>query len=164
MSLYIILVYIAPCFDVLYSGIWGIHWSYLIFYFLRFIYRHHFCLNLAFFYFLYSLTCMFSLKHVVSSIWLRLHATQAQHTTILRQIQHHLGNTSTPEHAIPTSSGASYRRDSWAIISTASLHVSKKVPLPPYFSIAFVTLRTMFSLVGGRVEEGSIVINAKLFW
>ncbi|RVW84761.1 Retrovirus-related Pol polyprotein from transposon 17.6 [Vitis vinifera] len=29
---------------------------------------------------------------------------------ILRQIQHHLGSTSAPEHAIPTSSGASYRR------------------------------------------------------
>ena len=35
------------------------------------------------------------------------------------------------------------------------LHVTQEVPLPPYFSIAFVTLRTMFSLVGGRVEEGS---------
>ena len=44
------------------------------------------------------------------------------------------------------------------------LHVTQEVPLPPYFSIAFVTLRTMFSLVGGRVEEGSIVNNAKLFW
>ena len=79
------------------------------------IYKHHFCLNLAFFYFLYSLTLMFSLKHVVSPIRLRLHVTQ-------------------------------------------------EVPLPPYFSIAFVTLRTMFSLVGGRVEEISIVNNAKLFW
>ena len=47
------------------------------------------------------------------------------------------------------------QRDSWAIISTASLHVSKEVPLPPYFSIVFVTLRPMFNLVGGRVEEGS---------
>ena len=44
------------------------------------------------------------------------------------------------------------------------LHVTQEVPLPPYFSIAFVTLKTMFSLVGGRVEEGSFVINAKLFW
>ena len=35
-----------------------------------------FCLNLAFFYFLYSLTLMFSLKHVVSPIRLRLHVTQ----------------------------------------------------------------------------------------
>ena len=60
--------------------------------------------------------------------------------------------------------GASYRRGSWAIISTTSLHVTQEVPLPPYFSIAFITLRTMFSLVGGRVEEGSFVINAKLFW
>ena len=73
-----------------------------------------FCLNLAFFYFLYSLTLMFSLKHVVSPIRLKL-------------------------------------------------HVTKKVPLPPYFLIASVTLRTMFSLVGGRVEEVSIVNNAKLF-
>ncbi|RVW70524.1 putative mitochondrial protein [Vitis vinifera] len=39
-------------------------------------------------------------------------ATQAQHTAILRQIQHHLGSTSAPEHTIPTSSGASYRRGS----------------------------------------------------
>ena len=35
------------------------------------------------------------------------------------------------------SSGASYRRDSWAIISTSSLHVTQEVPLPPYFSIVF---------------------------
>ena len=74
-----------------------------------------FCLNLAFFYFLYSPTLMFSLKHVVSPIQLRLHVTH-------------------------------------------------EVPLPPYFSIAFVTLRTMFILVRGRVEEVSIVNNAKLFW
>ena len=44
------------------------------------------------------------------------------------------------------------------------LHTTKEVPLPPYFSIAFVTLKTMFSLVAGRVEEVSIVNNAKLFW
>ena len=74
-----------------------------------------FCLNLALFYFLYSLTLLFFLKHMVSPIRLRL-------------------------------------------------HVTKEVPLPPYFSIAFVILRTMFSLVGGRVEEVSFVINAKLFW
>ncbi|RVW90604.1 hypothetical protein CK203_038747 [Vitis vinifera] len=30
-------------------------------------------------------------------------STQAQHTAILRQIQHHLGITSAPEHAIPSS-------------------------------------------------------------
>ena len=35
------------------------------------------------------------------------------------------------------------------------LHTTKEVPLPPYFSIAFVTLRTMFNLVGERVEERS---------
>ena len=87
---------------------WMYYWWYII-------HRHHFCLNLAFSYFLYSLTLMFSLKHVVSPIRLRL-------------------------------------------------HVTKEVPLPPYFLIAFVTLRTMFSLVGGRVEEVSIVNNAKLFW
>ena len=58
LSLHIILVYIVPCFDVLYSGIGCIAWSYIIFYFLRLIYRHHFCLNLAFFYFLYSLTLL----------------------------------------------------------------------------------------------------------
>ena len=108
LSLHIILVYIAPCFDVLYSRIGCItdDTSYI---------DIIFCLNLKFFYFLYSLTLMFSLKHVVSPIRLRLHVTQ-------------------------------------------------EVPLPPYFSIAFVTLRTMFSLVGGRVEEVSIVNNAKLFW
>ncbi|RVW29275.1 Transposon Tf2-2 polyprotein [Vitis vinifera] len=37
-------------------------------------------------------------------------ATQAQYTAVLRQIQHHLDSTSAPEHTIPTSSGASYRR------------------------------------------------------
>ena len=76
LSLHIILVYIIPCFDVLYSGIGCIAWSYIIFYFLRLIYRHHFCLNLVFSYFLYSLTLMFSLKHVVSPIRLRFHVTQ----------------------------------------------------------------------------------------
>ena len=45
LSLHIILVYTIPCFDVLYSGIGGIHWLYLIFYFLILIYRHHFCLT-----------------------------------------------------------------------------------------------------------------------
>ena len=44
------------------------------------------------------------------------------------------------------------------------LHVTQEVPLSPYFSIVFVTFRTMFILVGERVEEGSLVINAKLFW
>ena len=72
-----------------------------------------FLLYLAFFYFLYSLTLMFSLKHVVSPIRLRLHVTQ-------------------------------------------------EVPLPPYCSIVVVTLRTMFSLVGGRVEEGIFVNNDRL--
>ena len=33
----------------------------------------------------------------------------------------------------------------------------------PIVSIALATLRAMLSLVGGRVEEGSFVINAKLF-
>ena len=51
-SLHIILVYIAPCFDVLYSGIRCItdDTSYI---------DIIFCLNLAFFYFLYSLTLLF---------------------------------------------------------------------------------------------------------
>ena len=100
--------YYIPCFDVLHFGIGCItdDTSYI---------DINSCLNLAFFYFLYSLTLMFSLKHVVSPIQLRLHVTH-------------------------------------------------EVPLPPYFLIAFVTLRTMFSLVGGRVEEVSIVNNAKLFW
>ena len=45
------------------------------------------------------------------------------------------------------------------------LHITQETPLPPCFSIAHATLRTMFGLVGGkRVEEGSFVINAKLFW
>ena len=48
---------------------WMYYWWYII-------HRHHFCLNLAFFYFLYSLTLMFSLKHVVSPIRLKLHVTQ----------------------------------------------------------------------------------------
>ena len=105
LSLHIILVYIAPCFDVLYSGIGCItdDASYI---------DINSCLKLGIF--LFSLLTIF-LKHVVSPIRLKLHVTQ-------------------------------------------------EVPLSPYFSIAFVTLRTMFSLVGRRVEEGSIVINAKLFW
>ncbi|RVW63957.1 Retrovirus-related Pol polyprotein from transposon 297 [Vitis vinifera] len=61
---------------------------------------------------------------------------QAQHTAILRQIQHPLGITSALEHAIS--------------------QLIQEVPLPPYVSIAYITLRTMFSLVGGRrVEEVS---------
>ena len=38
------------------------------------------------------------------------------------------------------------------------LHATQEVPLPPYFSLVFVTLRTMFSLVRGRVEEGSFFL------
>ena len=34
----------------------------------------------------------------------------------------------------------------------------------PLFFIAIQTLRTIFSLVGGRVEKGSFCTNAKLFW
>ena len=34
----------------------------------------------------------------------------------------------------------------------------------PLFLIAFETLRTIFILVGGRVEKGSFVVNIKLFW
>ena len=53
-----------------------ITWSYLILYFLRLIYRHHFfLLYLAFFYFLYSLLFCFFI-HVVFLIRLRLHFTQ----------------------------------------------------------------------------------------
>ena len=45
------------------------------------------------------------------------------------------------------------------------LCITQEVPLPPFiFLIALGTLRTMFSLVGGRVEKGSFVIYAKLFW
>ena len=106
LSLHIILVYIIPYFDVLYSRIGCItdDASYI---------DINSCLKLGIF--LFSLLTIF-LQHVVSPIRLRL-------------------------------------------------HVTKEVPLPPYFSIVFVTLRTMFSLVGGRrVEEVSIVNNAKLFW
>ncbi|RVW29318.1 hypothetical protein CK203_115415 [Vitis vinifera] len=47
----------------------------------------------------------------------------------------------------------SAERGKSGVQSFKRLHVTQEVPLPPYFSIAFVTLRTMFSLVGGRVEE-----------
>ena len=48
---------------------WMCYWWYIT-------YRHHFCLNLAiFFYFLYLLTLMFFLKHVVSPIRFKLHVT-----------------------------------------------------------------------------------------
>ena len=75
-SLYpIILVEIVLCFEAIYSGIGYITWSYFILYFLRLIYRHHFLLYLAFFYFLYSILFCF-LTHVVSPIRLKLHVTQ----------------------------------------------------------------------------------------
>ena len=48
---------------------------------------------------------------------------------------------------------------------TLRLCITQEVPLPPFiFLIALETLRTMFSSVGGRVEEGSFVMHAKLFW
>ena len=34
----------------------------------------------------------------------------------------------------------------------------------PLFLIALETLRTMFNLVGGRIEKGSFVVNTKLSW
>ena len=65
------------CLYLLYSMFWClIFWDWM-YYWWCIIYRHHFCLNLAFFYFLYSITLMFSLKHVVSPIRLRLHVTQS---------------------------------------------------------------------------------------
>ena len=73
---HIILVEIVLCFDALYSGIACITWSYFILYFLKSIYRHHFRLYLAFFYFLFLWLFCFLLIHVVSPIWLRLHVTQ----------------------------------------------------------------------------------------
>ena len=45
------IINIITCFDVLYSGIGCITWSYLALYFLKVIYTHHFCLYLAFFLF-----------------------------------------------------------------------------------------------------------------
>ncbi|RVW21827.1 hypothetical protein CK203_108575 [Vitis vinifera] len=87
------------------------------------------------------------------------------------KIQHHLGITSAPEHAIPSSSEPSQAppfvdqpmphqepptgeaaEPSFPQHHSTSL---RRYPLPPYFSIAFITLRTMFSLVRGKVEEGS---------
>ena len=76
-SLYLLSIFIdiITCVDILYYGIGCITWSYLILYFLRVIYTHHFLLYLSFFYFLYSLLFCF-LNHVVSPIRLRLHVTQ----------------------------------------------------------------------------------------
>ena len=59
LYLLIILVDIITCFDVLYSGIGCITWSYLTLYFLKVIYTHHFLLYLSFFYFLYTYYCCF---------------------------------------------------------------------------------------------------------
>ncbi|RVW83974.1 Retrovirus-related Pol polyprotein from transposon 17.6 [Vitis vinifera] len=98
-----------------------------------------------------------------------------EHTAILRQIQHHLGITSAPEHAIPSSSEPSqappfvdqpmpHQEPPTGEAAEPSSTSLQEVPLPPYFSIAFVTLRTMFSLVGGELRKEVFVINAKLFW
>ena len=42
------------------------------------------------------------------------------------------------------------------------LHFTQEIPLPPFISIALDTLRAMLILVGGKVEEGSIVNNVRL--
>ena len=76
LYLHIILLEICPCFDALYSRIGCITWSYFILYFLKLIYRHHFWLFLAFFYFLFSWLFCFLLTHVISPRRLRLHVTQ----------------------------------------------------------------------------------------
>ena len=38
------------------------------------------------------------------------------------------------------------------------LHTIQETPLPPYCSIAFVTLRTMFSLVGGELRKEVLLL------
>ena len=95
---------------------------------------------------------------------------QAQHTTILRQIQHHLDIISAPEHAIPSSSEP----------SQAPPFVDQPMPHqePPtgeatepsfpqqtprhsrgttssLFFNRFCHIEDNVNLVGGRVEEGS---------
>ena len=50
--------------------------SYLTLYFLKVIYRHHFCLYLTFFLFPLLINLLFFLNHVVSLIRLRLNVTQ----------------------------------------------------------------------------------------
>ena len=53
-----------------------ITWWYLILYFLRLIYRHHFCLYLTFFLFPLLISLLFFFNHVVSPVLLKLHVTQ----------------------------------------------------------------------------------------
>ena len=43
------------------------------------------------------------------------------------------------------------------------LHTIQETPLPPYCSIAFVTLRTMFSLVGGELRKEVLLLMLSYF-
>ena len=55
----------------------------------------------------------------------------------------------------------------WFLLFYSNFMSLRRYHFLPVISIDVATLRAMFSLVGGggkRVEEGSFVINAKLFW
>ncbi|RVW86070.1 hypothetical protein CK203_038050 [Vitis vinifera] len=62
-------------------------------------------------------------------------ATQAQHTAILRQIQHHLGIISAPEHAIPAHQSHHrplFRDQPMPPEEPPAGEAEAEVPLPPY--------------------------------
>ena len=53
----------------------------------------------------------------------------------------------------------------WFLLVYSNFISLKSYDFVPVISIAYAIVGTMFSLVGGKiVEEGSVVINAKLFW
>ena len=52
----------------------------------------------------------------------------------------------------------------WFLLYDSDSMSLRKYYFLPVFLIALAILRTMFNLVGGRVEEGSFVVNAKLSW
>ena len=53
----------------------------------------------------------------------------------------------------------------WFLLYDSDYMSIRRYHFLPVFSIALATLRAMFNFVGEkRNEEGSFVINAKLFW
>ncbi|RVW18371.1 hypothetical protein CK203_101113 [Vitis vinifera] len=106
-----------------------------------------------------------------------MRSQQNQQTAILHQIQQHLVEIQIPPPQEATTDAiASFDpQDAPQIVDTVTatpedassppeastrLHFTQEVPLS-LFSIALDTLRAMLILVRGRVEEGSIVNNAR---
>nr|CAN68202.1 hypothetical protein VITISV_008300 [Vitis vinifera] len=92
-------------------------------------------------------------------------ATSAPHpseSTIVISISEFRGLCHTLETLTATQSILAQQMAVFLLYDSYSMSL-KRYHFLPIVSIALATLRAMLSLVGGKVEEGSFVINAKLF-